>query len=63
MDNLQVFTALSLILIRLIIPVGILLLIGEWNRRREAKSLLRNEPRTGFTYQSFVPLRHALEES
>jgi len=41
MDNIQVF--LTLILIRLIIPFGILLLLGEWARYREAYYRFRNE--------------------
>jgi hypothetical protein len=32
MDNIQVL--LTLILIRLIVPIGILILIGEWERTR-----------------------------
>jgi hypothetical protein len=41
MDDVQVL--LTLALIRLVIPFGILILIGEWNRQREANYRLRNE--------------------
>lgn len=58
MDNIQVF--LTLILIRLIIPFGILILIGEWDRLREADYRLRNEHLQDSILQSSVPLRHAL---
>ena len=58
MDNIQVF--LTLILIRLIIPFGILLLLGEWVRQREANYRLRNEHLTDSILQSSVPLRHAI---
>jgi hypothetical protein len=58
MDNIQVF--LTLILIRLIIPFGILFLIGEWDRHREANYRLRNEHLQDFIIQSSVPLRHAI---
>jgi hypothetical protein len=61
MDNIQVF--ITLILIRLIIPVGILLLMGEWNRYREARNGLRNQAPMDFTLQSSLSLRQTLEDS
>ena len=39
MNGFEVFT--TLLLTRLIIPFGMLLFIGEWLRRREAKYWLR----------------------
>ena len=61
MDNPQVF--LTVILIRLMIPFGILLLIGEWNRHREGYDRFRNEHRTDSILQSSVSLQQALENS
>lgn len=61
MDNIQVF--LTLVLIRLLIPSGILIVIGEWNRQREANYRLRNERLTDSILQSSGPLQHALEGS
>jgi cytochrome oxidase assembly protein ShyY1 len=58
MDNIQVF--LILILIRLIIPTGILITIGEWQRHREANDRLRNEHMKDSILQSSVPLRSTL---
>jgi hypothetical protein len=58
MDNIQVF--LILILIRLIIPFGILITIGEWDRQQEANDRLRNEHLKDSILQSSVPLRRAL---
>jgi hypothetical protein len=59
MDNAQVL--LTLILIRLIIPVGILIMLGEWERIREAN--LRNEHLKDSILPSSVPLRYALRDS
>ena len=58
MDNIQVF--LILILIRLIIPFGILITIGEWNRQYEVNDRLRNEHLKDSILQSCVPLQRAL---
>jgi hypothetical protein len=58
MDNIQVF--LILILIRLIIPLGILITIGEWNRQHEANDRLRNQHPKDSILQSSIPLQHAL---
>ena len=54
MDNIQVF--LALILIRLIIPSGLLILIGEWNRHSEAQYRLRNEQSTNVILQRSLQL-------
>jgi hypothetical protein len=59
MDNIQVL--LTLILIRLIVPIGILILIGEWERTREAN--LRNEHLKDSILQSSIPLRYTLRHS
>jgi hypothetical protein len=59
MDNIQVL--LTLVLIRLVAPFGILILIGERNRQREAHDSLRNEHLKDSILQSSVPLQHALE--
>jgi hypothetical protein len=61
MDNIQVL--LTLVLIRLVIPCGILIVIGEWNHQREANDSLRNEHRTDSILQSSIPLQQALENS
>jgi hypothetical protein len=61
MDNIQVL--LTLVLIRLVIPFGILILIGEWNRQREADYRYRNERLTDSILQSSVSLQHAVEGS
>jgi hypothetical protein len=54
MDNIQVF--LTLILLRLVIPVGILITLGEWERQREANYRSHNEHLTDSFLQSSVPL-------
>ena len=59
MDNIQVL--LTLILIRLIIPIGILILIGEWERTRDAN--LRNEHLKDSILPSAIPLRYVLRDS
>jgi hypothetical protein len=61
MDNIQVL--LALILIRLIIPTGILITIGEWERNRETNYRLRNEHLKDSVLQSSVPLLYALRDS
>ena len=61
MDNIQIL--LTLVLIRLVIPLGILILIGEWNRQREANDSLQNERLTDSILRRSVPLQHALEGS
>jgi hypothetical protein len=53
MDNIQVL--LTLILIRLIIPIGILIMLGEWE--------LRNEHLKDSILPSAIPLRYALRDS
>jgi len=59
MDNIQVL--LTLILIRLIVPIGILIMIGEWECTREAN--LRNEHLKDSILPSAIPLRYALRDS
>jgi hypothetical protein len=53
MDNVQVLVIL--ILIRLIIPIGILVTIGEWERHREANYRLRDEYLKAPIFQTSVP--------
>jgi hypothetical protein len=59
MDNIQVL--LTLILIRLIVPIGILIMIGEWECTREAK--LRNEHFKDSILPSSILCRYALKDS
>jgi hypothetical protein len=59
MDNIQVL--LTLILVRLIVPIGILIVIGEWESTREAN--LRNEHLKDSSLLGSIPLRYALRDS
>jgi hypothetical protein len=61
MDNIQVFV--TLMLIRLIIPFGILITLGEWERQRAANYRVRNEHRMDSILQSSVPLSLTLEDN
>jgi hypothetical protein len=54
MDNVQVLVIL--ILIRLIIPIGILVTIGEWERHREANYRLHDEHLKASILQSSATL-------